>query len=128
MRCGRPGVRDKVLVPAIPLKARVGCSEEERREPQRILVDIELRCDLGPAARSDAVADAIDYVRVRAEAESVAAARPYALIETIAQGIADRLLEAFPAGEACVRVRKPAALAEHGVPWAAVEVVRSSHG
>ena len=121
-------MRDRILIPGIPLRARVGCSEEERSEPQRILVDIELLCDVGPAARSDCVGDAIDYVAVRDDAESVAGRRPYALIESLAEAIAFVLLEKYPAGEALVRVRKPSALARHGVPWAGVEVVRQRDG
>lgn len=118
-------MRDRVLLPSVPLKARVGCTEAERREPQVVLVDIELRCDVAAAARSDSIADAVDYVLVRDEAERVAGRRPYALVETIADGIARRLLEVCPASEALVRVRKPSALARHGVPWAGVEVVRA---
>lgn len=118
---------DRVLIPGIPLRARVGCTEDERLEPQAILVDVELLCDARPAARSDSVEDAIDYVAVRNDVESIAAARPYALIETLAEAIAAALLVKYPAGEATVRVRKPAALARFGVPWAAVEVVREGN-
>ena len=121
-------MRDRILVPGIPLMARVGCTAEERRQPQAIQVDIELSCELSRAAESDSIEHAIDYVRVRDEAERVASMRPYALIEAIAEGIARRLLEAFPAEEVLVRVRKPSALAGFGVPWAGVEVVRGHRG
>ena len=118
-------MRDRILIPEIPLQARVGCTADERRAPQPILVDIELRCDVAPAAKADSVAIAIDYVGVRAEAERVVCERPYALIETIAESVAAALLDAFSAERVVVRVRKPSALAEFGVPWAGVEVVRS---
>ncbi len=115
---------DKILIPRIPLKASVGCTERERKCPQPILVDIELSCDVSRAARTDSIADAIDYVAVRREAARVAARRPYALIEAIAERVAAALLERFPASAARIQVRKPSALAEHGVPWAGVEVYR----
>lgn len=121
-------MRDRVLIPGIPVKARVGCTDEERREPQTVVIDIEMRCDLARAARSDSIADAIDYVLVRNEVEGVASSRPYALIETIAERVASRLLEAFPSDETLVRVRKPSALDSFGVPWAGVEIVRSRNG
>ena len=121
-------MRDRVLVPGIPAKASVGCTEEERREPQTILIDIEMRCDLAQAARSDSIADAIDYVLVRNEVERVASSRPYVLIETIAERVASSLLDAFPVEETLVRVRKPSALESFGVPWAGVEIVRSRNG
>ncbi len=121
-------MRDRVLIPGIPLQARVGCTEDERREPQRILVDVELRCDVRPASRSDSVGDAIDYVSVRNDAEGIAGQRPYALIESLAEAIATALLAKYPTGQVVVRVRKPSALARFGVPWAGVEVVRERDG
>lgn len=119
---------DKVLVPGIPLSARVGCTEAERRSPQPVLVDIELRCSVAAAAAADDLAAAVDYVAVRDEAERLVMARPYALIETIADGLARRLLERFAVDEVLVRVKKPAALADFGVPWTGVEVVRKRDG
>ena len=121
-------MRDRMMLPEIPVQARVGCTEQERAEFQMLLIDIELRCDLSHAAREDSIEAAIDYVELRAEAERVAGVRPYALIESIAEGIAACLLERFASEEVLVRVRKPTALAEFGVPWAGVEVVRSRSG
>ena len=119
---------DKLLIPEIPLEARVGCTPAERVDKQIVFVDIELKCDLGEAASRDSIARAIDYVSVRNEAARAVSERPYALIETIAVRIATRLLERFPASTALVRVRKPSALSGFGVPWAGVEVVRRRRG
>lgn len=116
---------DKILIPSIPVEARVGCTDEERREPQVIEIDLALRCNVQKAAEEDRIEAAINYVAVREETEWVAASRPFRLIETIAVEIANRLLARFPAEEVQVRVRKPSALARFDVPWAGVEVVRS---
>ena len=121
-------MKDRMMLPEIPVQARVGCTEEERAESQMLLIDIELRCDLSRAASEDSIEATIDYVEVRSEADRVAGARPYALIETIAEGIAASLLKRFATEEVRVRVRKPTALAEFGVPWAGVEVVRNQRG
>ena len=121
-------MRDRIMLPEIPVQARVGCAEQEREEFQMLLIDIELRCDLSQAAEEDSIEAAINYVDVRAEAERVAGLRPYALIETIAERVAAALLGRFATEEVLVRVRKPTALAEFGVPWAGVEVVRNRRG
>lgn len=121
-------ILDKVLVPSIPVRAQVGCTEEERRVQQTILIDIELRCSLVKAAMSDSIENAVDYVLVRNEVEAVSTARPYALVETLAERISARLLEVFHVEEVLVRVRKPSALESFGVPWAGVEIVRSQDG
>ena len=128
MQSGSLEMRDRIMLPEIPVQARVGCTEQERAESQMLLIDVELRCDVAQAAREDSIEAAIDYVAVRSEAERVAGARPYALIETIAEGTAASLLERFATDEVRVRVRKPTALAEFGVPWAGVEVVRNKRG
>ena len=91
-------------------------------------MDIELACDVSEAAREDSLDAAIDYVAVRDEAARVVSERPHSLVETVAARIAESLVERFPASEAKVRVRKPSALAEFGVPWAGVEVVRRRRG
>ena len=44
---------DKIVIPEIPVWARVGCFDEERRDPQQILVDLELGLDLRPVAAAD---------------------------------------------------------------------------
>ncbi len=109
----------------MPLAARVGCSEEERRAPQQILVDLELSLDLAQAAAADSVDATVDYVAVRAAVEEVCSARAYSLIETVAERIAAKLLADFPIDAVLARVRKPSALARFGAPWAAVEIRRS---
>lgn len=125
MRSAGQAMADKILIPAIPLAARVGCSAEERREPQQILVDLEIDVDTAQAAAADSIDAAVDYVAVRAAVEEVAAAKAYSLIETIAERTAAKLLAAFRIDAVLVRVRKPSALARFGVPWTAVEIRRS---
>ena len=119
---------DKIVIPEIPVWARVGCFDEERRDPQQILVDLELGLDLRPVAAADSINAAIDYVAVRAAVEEIAAEKPYHLIETIAERIASRLVADFPIETAFVRVKKPSALARFGVAYAAVEIYRNRDG
>lgn len=119
---------DKILIPAIPLAARVGCSAEERQEPQQILVDLEIDLDISRAAATDSIDDAVNYVAVRDAAAEVCSAQAYNLIETIAERTAAKLLADFPIDAVRARVRKPSALARFGAPWAAVEIRRSRDG
>ena len=116
---------DRILIPELPLRARVGVEEEERGVPQPIVLEVELRLDLQPAGRSDSVSDTIDYEAVCARLEELVAARSFCLIETIAEQAAARLLNDFPADSVRVAVRKPRALEARGVPYAAVEIERS---
>jgi dihydroneopterin aldolase len=115
---------DRIIVPELTLRARVGVTETERASEQDVLIDVELGLDLSRAGREDALAHTVDYEKVCDVLAATVRSKPYRLIEAIAEACAEAVLGAFPVDEARVRVRKPGALRHRGVPWAAVEVVR----
>jgi dihydroneopterin aldolase len=119
---------DRILVPELPLQARVGVGEEERAAPQTILVEIELHLDLARAGRTDDLAESVDYEAVCEVADAVARSRPFRLIEAIAEETAASVLERFAVVEVRVRVKKPGALVGWRAPFAAVEVWRRRNG
>jgi dihydroneopterin aldolase len=100
-----------------------GVLDDERREGQRFLFDVEL--EVGEeAARSDSIADAVDYRDVAALVRQVSDARAYNLLEALAVAVADALVERFPVSSARVRVRKPDARLDPPVESAAIAVER----
>jgi 7,8-dihydroneopterin aldolase/epimerase/oxygenase len=101
-----------------------GVLEEERREGQRFLVDVELDLAAEDAAVSDRIEDAVDYRDVVARVREVSDARAYHLLEAFAAALADALLAGFPVTAARVRVRKPDVVLDPPVEYAAVSVVR----
>jgi 7,8-dihydroneopterin aldolase/epimerase/oxygenase len=98
-----------------------GAREDERRDGQRFLYDIEL--EVGEAGSSDRIEDAVDYREVAACVREVSESRAFHLLEALAAAVADALLDRFPVAGVRVRVRKPDVRlpAEH----AAVSVERS---
>ena len=110
---------------AIELHAFHGVLEDERREGQRFLVDLELDLADDTAASTDLIDDAVDYRDVVATVVRVSEARSYHLLEAFATGIADALVERFPLTRARVRVRKPDVLLARPVDHAAVVVERT---
>lgn len=52
---------DRIVVRGLRLWAHVGVLEQERAHGQWFELDLELAFDLGAAARSDALADTLDY-------------------------------------------------------------------
>jgi len=82
-----------------------GVSEDERRDGQQFLYDLEL--EVGEAGSSDRIEDAVDYREVAACVRQVSERRAFHLLEALAAAVADALLERFPVARVRVRVRKP---------------------
>ena len=101
-----------------------GVLDDERREGQRFLVDVELDLADETAAGSDAIDDAVDYRDVVETVVAVSDGRAYHLLEAFASALADALLERFPLTRVRVRVRKPDVVLARPVDHAAVVVER----
>jgi 7,8-dihydroneopterin aldolase/epimerase/oxygenase len=82
-----------------------GVNEDERRDGQRFLYDLEL--DVGEAGSSDRIEDAVDYREVAACVREVSESRAFHLLEALAAAVAEALLDRFPVARVRVRVRKP---------------------
>jgi len=115
---------DKILISRIDCLAVVGVTPEERALKQRLSIDVEFAVDTRKPAQTDSLRDAIDYAEVAAAAAEVCASRPFHLIETIAELIAQRVLADFPTPNVRVLVRKISPVAEPGVEYVSVEIVR----
>ena len=104
----------------------VGVHARERERPQPLLFDIEVDYDLAPAARSDALADAIDYDGVAAAIGELVRQRQFALLETLAEAAAALLLDRIDrAHRVRLEVRKPRAVPAAACAFVRVERARS---
>lgn len=99
--------RDHVRLSGIVLFGHLGVHEAERAFGQKLNVDVEMVCDLEPGARSDALADTIDYEKVYRLVEATVTAGHFKLIEALARTLCRALLDGFPVDEVTVRVQKP---------------------
>lgn len=101
------GSRDRLTVHALRVMAHIGVTEEERRERQRLEVDVDLFADLEAAGTSGDLARTIDYRQVADGLRGLLEDRPWHLVEAAVRASIDLLLERFPqADRAVVRVRK----------------------
>ncbi len=101
-----------------------GVLEEERRNGQRFLVDVELDLEGERAADSDLIEDAVDYREIVAKVREISDERAYRLLEAFAAAVADALVAGWPVTAARVRVRKPDVVLDPPVEYAAVAVER----
>lgn len=97
-----------ILIEGLEIYAHHGVFAEEARLGQRFTLDLALTADLGPAAASDDLQDAIDYGKVALAASEVLTTRRFHLLEAAARAVGTVLLEQFPQVEAVlVTLRKP---------------------
>lgn len=102
--------RGKIEIAGLTLFARHGVNEAEQQLGQRFALDISLEVDLSAAAKSDQIADTVDYGEVTAIAESAFRDKHFYLIEASAAHVAGAILAHFPRAQAVtVTVRKPSA-------------------
>jgi dihydroneopterin aldolase len=83
---------------------RHGVLEEEKRDGQVFVYDVELEVD-EPAA--DRIEDAVDYRLVADCVHEVSESRSFDLIESLAAAVADGLISRLAVSRVRVRVRKP---------------------
>ncbi len=101
---------DRILISDILVRCIIGVREEERREPQDVLISIALSADLRRAGESDNFDDTIDYSDLKKRVVAVAQESRFFLVEALAERIAAICLEDERVTQAVVRVEKPTAL------------------
>ncbi|MCL8209378.1 MAG: dihydroneopterin aldolase [Actinomycetia bacterium] len=104
--------------------ARHGALSREAVTPQPFEVDVELELDLGPAGRTDRLDLTVDYGALWQAVHEVMAGPRRRLLETLAEAIADRLLQP-PVEQVRVTVRKLEPPLPGYVAYTAAEVVRT---
>ena len=95
----------RIELHAIEVYGYHGAEEDERRDGQRFLFDVDF--DVGDDALSDRIEDAVDYREVAALVRELSDARQYRLLEPLAAAVAEAIRARFPVERVRVRVRKP---------------------
>jgi len=83
---------DVVFVRGLRVAARVGVTEEERREPQTLIVDVEAEVDLAEAGATDDLHMTLDYGDVAGSVARSVGASEAKLLETVAERVATLVL------------------------------------
>ena len=102
---------DAILLNDLCVTCIIGDLPHERITPQELFLDLELSCDLRPAAQSDALADTVDYVAVVEAVRDTLTQARCRMIERAAQLAIDAVFAVDPRIRACrLLLRKPQAL------------------
>ena len=97
---------NKISLVDLEVFYRVGVPGAERAQPQRLLLTVELESDFTAAAKSDGIADTIDYYAVTQRLLKFGDGREWKLIEKLASDIADTVLKEFKPQSVSVEVKK----------------------
>jgi len=98
---------DKLRITGIEVSARIGLHAWERQVRQRVSIDVELATDVARVAATDDIGHALDYGAVARCIVRFVGAAEYRLIETLAERIAQRLLDEFPVERLKIVLHKP---------------------
>jgi 7,8-dihydroneopterin aldolase/epimerase/oxygenase len=111
----------RIEIHGLEIFGRHGADEDERRDGQTFLFDVQLEV---PEPAADELGGTVDYRRARDVVRAVSEARRYVLLETLAAAVADALADALGVERVRVRVRKP------GIAWAewTAATVERRHG
>lgn len=96
----------KISIVDLEVFYHVGVPDEERAKPQRLLLTIEMDFDFSKAAKSDSIADTIDYFAVSQRLLKFGDGKNWKLIEKLAADIADTILTTFKPKAVSVEIKK----------------------
>lgn len=97
---------DHLLLEGLQFFGHHGDVEAERSLGGRVDVDVEIRCDLRAAGRSDHLSDTVDYVHCYETVRTVVETHQHNLLEAVAEEVAGALLADSRISSVRVRVAK----------------------
>lgn len=102
-------MNDRIELRGLRIRGYHGVFEHERRDGQDFVVDVALDIDTSSAARSDQLADTVDYGALAHRIADIVGGEPVNLLETLADRIALACLDDARVNTVDVRLHKPAA-------------------
>lgn len=115
---------DEITLTGLRVFGRHGVFDFEREQGQDFTIDVTLRLDTRPAAASDDVADTVHYGELAETLAQIVGGEPVALIETLAERLADAALADPRVRSTSVTVHKPHAPIERTFADVSVTVHR----
>lgn len=101
---------DTIFLTDLRVDTVVGIWDWERRIRQTVSIDLEMGFDIRPAAKTDSIDDTLNYKAVAKRVQQFVADSAFHLVETMAERIAELILDEFGIAWVQVRVNKPGAI------------------
>ncbi len=117
---------DIIYLRELRVDAVIGINEWERRIHQVVSIDLEMGTDIRKAAVSDAIEDTLNYKAVAKRVVTFVEDSKFKLVETLAERIAELLLNEFDIPWVKVTLNKPGAV--RGSQGVGVIIERTARG
>lgn len=101
---------DVIFLRGLEIECVIGFIEWERRVKQTVVLDLELPVDCARAAVNDSVDDTVDYKKVAKRVVAWVSASEFKLVETMAERLAQLLLDEFAIPWVRISINKPGAI------------------
>jgi dihydroneopterin aldolase len=113
---------DIIYLRDVRIDTVIGVYRWEREMKQTLVIDLELGTDIRPAAKSDAIADTLNYKDIAKRVTAFVEQSRYQLVEALAEAVAKLVLDEFPVPWLRLSVNKQGAV--RGVRDVGVVIVR----
>jgi len=101
---------DRIFLRGLTVECIIGFIDWERRVKQTIVIDMEFPVDCRTAARTDEVANTVDYKAVAKRVIAFVEASEFKLVETLAHRLGVLVIEEFAVEWVRVSLNKPGAI------------------
>ena len=115
---------DIVSLHGLTCEATIGVWEWEKNIKQKLVFDIDLACDIRPAAESDDLTKALDYQAIAERVKEITESNQFELIESLAEKVANTILSEFSTN--WIRIKLDKGQAVTGVKNVGVVIERTA--
>lgn len=103
---------DIIFIEQLCVMTTIGVYDWEQRIRQKLIFDIEMEWDNRKAAASDDVKECLNYAEISDAVVQYVEKNRFALVERVAEEVAELLLTRFPSPWVRIKVSKPNAVAQ----------------
>jgi FolB domain-containing protein len=96
----------KISIVDLEVHYCVGVTDQERAQPQKLLLTIEMNVDISAAALTDRVEKTVNYQRVTDDLIRFGEGRSWRLLEKLTSNIADRIMSEYEPDSVLVEAKK----------------------
>lgn len=101
---------DKVYIHGLKVDTIIGIFDWERTQQQTVVIDVEMACNIGASAATEDIDLTVSYKDVADRLTDFVAKSEFLLIETMAEAVAQLILDEFPVPWLSLKLGKPGAI------------------